>query len=453
MKYLKLTILFFCCTLWTPIAAQEYTPKFESFILANGLKITLHHDSTVSFVTLNMSYRAGSSRDPKGKSGIANISGETLLTGTRNFPREELIRLRTENDVSIRAQSTVDWFSIASVFPADMLEHALMIEGERLEDPESSLSVEVFNSITSALQREHERRAKKPLATLTQQIYHELYAEDHPYRHSTIGEAGELAKLTIEDVRTFMTRYFSASNACLTIGGKFETSKVKTLISKYFDKIPAGVISRWKSRSDEFKNFGQAAFVREDRLEFNQLHLVFPTVRYGHTDDASLIILAKLMNGSQHGLLREAIVNVNPAVVNAEVYQSSQEIGGNFWISVTVKPEMRLQVLYDQIMNLLASLAKGGVAEKDVLAARNQSAIDFYSPLEAIYGFGGRCDLLNLGMLYGDDPLYCFDLFNQQQSITASELRRIAARYLNHDNVLVVSCVPMGKTDFAVNSQ
>ena len=97
-------------------------------------------------------------RDPEGKSGTANIAGEMLLTGTRMFPREELIRLRSEEQVSIRAQTSVDWFTVASVFPAEMLDQALLIEGDRLEHAESSITVEVFDAIRAALQREHERR-------------------------------------------------------------------------------------------------------------------------------------------------------------------------------------------------------------------------------------------------------------------------------------------------------
>ncbi len=434
-----------------PLAGQDYLPQFETMALPNGLAVTLHRDSTVSFVSLNMSYRAGSSRDPEGKTGVANIAGESLLTGTKLFPREELIRLRTEEDVSIRAQTTVDWCSIASVFPANQLELALMIEADRLKHAENTATVEVFDAIVAVLKREHDRRARKPLASLRQQIYDELYSEGHPYRHSTIGYAADLEKLSVKDVRTFLKRYMSPSNACLTISGNFDPERITALVQGAFSDIPAGVVSRWKTLPDEFSPYGQAAFIREDRIEYNQLHLIFPTVRLGHTDDAALKALAAVLNASQYAILRQRIVDANPLVVNAEVYQSAQEIGGNFWISVTVKPEMKLQVLYDQVMRLLTSLAEEGVTEEEVLVARNHSALDFYTPLEAVYSFGGRGDLLNLGMLYADDPLFHFDLFHLQQGATSASLRRAAARYLTAKNQLVVSCVPMGKTEYAVS--
>ncbi|MDT8325032.1 MAG: pitrilysin family protein [Bacteroidota bacterium] len=446
---MTLTLLLLLCSA-ALLRAQEYRPTYDLFTLENGLTVILHGDSTLPLLSMNMAYRAGSSRDPAGKTGIANIAGEMLLTGTKRVPREELLRLRETEGVSIQAQTSVDWLNIASVFPAGMLEDAIRIEADRMKNAEESVSMEIFNAMTGALKREHARRQKKALGTLMQQIYHELYAEGHPYRHSTIGEEGDIDTLAIDDVRRFMQSFYTPSNASLTISGDFDAAAVRELVKNHFGDIPAGRPSRWKNIPDTFQPIGQGAFIREDRMEFNQLHLIFPTVRYGHTDDAVLHILANVLNGSAHAVLQQGMVSVNPAVLRAEVYQSTHEIGGNFWISITVTPEAKLQPLYGQIMQLLESLASEGVTEEEIIAARNKAAMDFYTPQEAFYGFGGRGDLLNLGMMYGDDPLLLYELYDHQQTVTSADIQRVASRYLIKDNQLVVSAVPMGKRPYAV---
>lgn len=429
--------------------AQEYTPAVDSYVLSNGLTVTLHRDTTLPLVAVNMAYRAGSARDPEGKTGLANIAGEMLLTGTHRFPRASLLKLRSERSVSIAGRTTIDWFSISSVFPMDMLEDALSIEADRLENAAQTVSVEVFDAIRTALRREHQRRHSTPLATLMTEIYHELYPAQHPYRHNTIGEAEDLDSLNVDDVRTFISRYISPSNGSMTISGDFDPSAVRALITKYFGPIPAGIVSRWKSIPDDFAPHGQSAFIREDRVDFNQLHLIFPTVRYGQPDDAALRVFAKLLNGSNHGVLRKAMVNDNPAFINADVYQTSHELSGSFWITLTVKLEAELQPLYQRVMQLLASIAKDGVTEEEIIAARNQDAMEFYTPLEAFYGVGGRGDILNLGVLYGGDPLYSFDFFTLQQQTSSKAVQRVVKKYLTKDNMLLVSVVPAGKTDMA----
>ncbi len=444
---LPLLLLLLC---GSQLRAQEYRPTFEVFTLGNGLNVVLHTDTTMPLLAVNMAYRAGSSRDPLGNTGTANIAGELLLTGTRTVPREELLRLREEDGVSIQARTSVDWFNIASVFPAAMLERAIHIEADRMKNAVESVNIEIFNAIITALKREHARRKKTALGDLMQQIYHELYAEGHPYRHSTIGESSHVDSLSVEDVRRFMKAFYTPSNASLTISGDFDPGVVRRIVKDAFGAIPSGTASRWKDIPDTFTPIGQGAFIREDRMEYNQMHLIFPTVRYGHADDAVLHILAKVLNGSAHAVLQQGMVSVNPAVLRVEVYQSAQEIGGNFWISITVKPEAKLQPLFGQIMQLLESLAKEGVTEEEIIAARNQAAMEFYTPQEAFYGVGGRGDLLNLGMMYGGDPLLPYTLYDRQQSVTSADIQRAAARYLTKDNQLVVSAVPMGKQAYAV---
>jgi zinc protease len=446
---LTLPLLLFLCA-GSLLRAQEYRPTYDLFTLENGLTVILHSDSTLPLVAVNMAYRAGSSRDQAGKTGIANIAGEMLLTGTKRVPREELLRLRRAEGVSVQAQTSVDWLNIASVFPADMLEEAVRIEADRLENAEETISIEIFNAMKAALQREHARRQKTALGDLMQQIYHELYAKAHPYRHSTIGEARDLDTLSVDDVRSFMQKFYTPANASLAISGDFDAAEVRKLVKDRFGAIPAGKPSRWVNIPDTFTPIGQGAFIREDRMEFNQLHLIFPTVRYGHADDAALRILAKVLNGSPHAVLQKGMVSVNPAVLRVDAYQSAQEIGGNFWISITVTPEAKLQPLFGQVMQLLESLAADGVTEEEIIAARNQSAMDFYTPQEAFYGFGGRGDLLNLGMMYGNDPLQPYELYDSQQAVTSPDIQRVVRRYLNKDNQLVVSAVPMGKREYAV---
>ncbi len=431
-------------------AAQDYTPQFEQFTLPNGLSVILHRDTTLPLISTNMAYHAGSAIDPRGHTGLASIAGEMLLLGTKNVPREELLRLRNDEQVSISALTTVDWVGIASVFPMNRLESALMIEADRMEHSAEAFTAEQFENIVTGLKKEHARRKKQALGTLTQQIFHELYADGHPYRHNSIGEAGDVDSISFADVKSFSRRYHVPANAYLTVGGNFDPATARSLVEKYFSRIPAGQPAGWTDIPDTFTPIGQGGLVIEDRIGFNQLHLVFPTVRAGHPDEPVLELIAKLLTGSQSALLYSNLVNVNPLVHSVEVSQSSSELTGTFWITINCKLETHLTTVYDQVMRVLDAIAKEGVQDEELTAARNQSAMEFYSPLESFYGFGGRCDVLNLGNMIGDSPLFSFTLQQNQQKATSASVRRAASTYLTAGNQLVVSVIPIGKTSFAV---
>ncbi|MBE0644773.1 MAG: insulinase family protein [Bacteroidetes bacterium] len=441
--------VFLLCSL--SASAQDYTPQFEKFTLRNGLSVVLHRDTTLPLISLNMAYHAGSAIDPEGRTGLANIAGEMLLLGTKKVPREELLRLRNEEHASISALTTVDWVGIASVFPMNRLETAIMIEADRMEHSVDAFTREQWEGMVAGLKKEHARRAKQALGTLTQQVFHELYADGHPYRHNSIGEISDVDSIRFDDVTTFSRRYHVPANAYLTIGGNFNPTKARALVEKYFSKISAGQPAGWANIPDSFVPLGQGAFIVEDRIGFNQLHLVFPTVRAGHPDEPILKLIAKLLTGSEHALLYSNLVKVNPLVHSVEVSQSSNELTGTLWITITCKLETHLTTVYTQVMRILDALASEGVSDDELTAARNQSAMEFYTPLETFYGFGGRCDVLNLGNLLGDSPLFSFALQQNQLQATSASVRRATGTYLSTGNQLVVSVVPIGKADFAVS--
>ncbi len=432
------------------LPAQNWAPEFEKFTLKNGLDVVLHRDTTLPLVTLAMAYRAGSSADTPGKTGIAQIAGEHLMIGTKKVPREKLLEFRNQNNASIQAQTGVDWVNLSTTVPMNLLEAAIMIEADRLEHLEDAVTKESVDAAIKRLREEHASRLKKPLAALTPRIYQELYDERHPYRHVTIGEADDLDSIQLGDVRSFVRRNYVPANASITIGGNFELSNARDLIEKYFGKLEPGRGKQWSKGIVPFSPIGQGGFILEDNIRFNQLMLVFPTVNAGHPDEAALRMLSQVLAGSPEAVLNRNLPKQNPLILSIETSQSSQELTGTFTVTVTCKMETQLQPVYDAVMNILTSLAESGVPEDDLVSARNHAAMAFYAPLEAFYGFGGRSDILNLGNLMGGTPLFSVNQFNATLASGSPSLQRVAATYLTKNNQLVISVLPSGKSTQAV---
>jgi zinc protease len=429
---------------------QDWKPDFEKFTLKNGLEVVLHRDTTLPLITLSMAYRAGSSTDTPGKTGIAQIAGEHLLLGTKKVPHDKLMQLRDEHNMAMQAQTGVDWVNLTTTAPMNMLESVIMIEADRLEQLYSNVTRESVANAVARLREEHTARKTKPLGILTQGIFKEIYGERHPYRHVTIGYEEHLDSIQWSDVRGFVRRNYNPANASLTVGGFFDAREVRTLLERYFGKIEAGQRRQWSQPPGAFSPIGQGGFIFEDNLRYNQLILVFPTIPLDHPDDAALRLLAQALAGSKEAILTRNLPTQNPTILSVEASQSSQEMTGTFWITVTCKMEARLQPVYDDVMRILGNISSSGIPEDDLVSARNHAAMRFYAPLESFYGFGGRCDILNLGNLLGGSPLFSINQFEATLAATSASLQRVATRYLTAENQLIVSVLPAGKSVQAV---
>src|SRR4030065_2888893 len=63
-------------------------------------------------------------------------------------------------------------------------------------------------------------------------ILKNLYPQGHPYSWDVIGEMEDLTNATIEDVKAFHQKFYSANNATLVVSGDINKEELNTLIEK-----------------------------------------------------------------------------------------------------------------------------------------------------------------------------------------------------------------------------
>jgi zinc protease len=434
------------------MAAQPWQPSYDTFTLPNGLRVVLHRDTTLPLVSLHMTFHAGSARDPRGKHGLANLAGSLVLGGTAGIPSEEYDRIQAEPNVTTASLTTVDWSTIYAEYPAHLLETALWVEADRLRSAGGQISKSMMEQGVKGVLEQKRAVARKALGDLQEGIYREMYPEGYPYAHITSGDTTDLKRLALDDVRRFIRRYYVPANMSLTIGGAFQAEQARAWVASYFGAIPAGEQAAWDRTKTALPPLGTPTVIRQEDVSRSQLHLVFPTVALTDPDEPALSLVSKLLAGSASSRLAN-LPDINPNVLSVAATHSAQELDGTLWIIVTCRVETRLQTVYDQVLSTLRDIARDGVPETELAAARNNAEMTALTPLEAVAGLGGRCDVLNVSSLLQNDPSYLFRRFAQQATITEQDVRRVVNEHLLSGNHLILSVVPPGKPQLAVSGK
>ena len=68
---------------------QNTNIKFEKYVLANGLKVILHQDTTVPVVAVTALYHVGSKNEDTSRTGFAHFFEHLLFEGTVNIKKGE----------------------------------------------------------------------------------------------------------------------------------------------------------------------------------------------------------------------------------------------------------------------------------------------------------------------------------------------------------------------------
>ncbi len=210
-------------------------PRFEGTVLASGLAVRAARWGSRPTVAAAILFPgAGSTADPPGREGTADVTGDTFLGGTRTKSARELAEALDD----LAAVAEVSAGSDSSVARLYVLESDL--------DAGLALLAEILTEATFP-EEEFDKGRRRLIATLQEQrsepdflarerLYDRLYP-GHPYGKVTPAEKGLLA-LTRDDVEDFARRRLSLRGATLVLAGAADPAALLAAAERAFGGLP-----------------------------------------------------------------------------------------------------------------------------------------------------------------------------------------------------------------------
>lgn len=210
---------------------------FERFVLANGLRVIVHQDTSTPMAVMNIMYDVGARDEDPNRTGFAHLFEHLMFGGSVNIPNydEPLQMAGGENN----AYTTNDLTNYYIQLPAENLETAFWLESDRmLSLAFGEKSLDVQRKVVCEEFKEH--YLTKPYGDVWHKM-RELAYTTHPYKWMTIGkELSHIENAQLEDVKNFFFKHYRPVNAVLVVAGNVTTEKVKELAEKWFGDIPSG---------------------------------------------------------------------------------------------------------------------------------------------------------------------------------------------------------------------
>ena len=211
--------------------------RFEKFVLANGLRVIVHQDTSTPMAVVNIMYDVGARDEDPERTGFAHLFEHLMFGGSINIPSYDspLQMAGGENN----AYTSNDITNYYIQLPAENLETAFWLESDRmLSLAFGEKSLDVQRKVVCEEFKEH--YLNKPYGDVWHKM-RELAYKVHPYRWMTIGkELSHIENAKLEDVKNFFFKYYRPNNAILVVAGNVTLEKVKELTEKWFGDIPAG---------------------------------------------------------------------------------------------------------------------------------------------------------------------------------------------------------------------
>ncbi|GET43692.1 M16 family metallopeptidase [Microseira wollei] len=225
-----------------PAAVAKYLPEIEvanktserglpeSFKLGNGMQVLLVSDRSTPTVTLSGNIPAGRQFDPAAKAGVAELTADNLINGTKTKDALTLAKVLESRGASLgfsagREGVSVGGYSLKTDLPvlvetlADVVQNATF--------PTEQLELSRQRGITD-LKAQLDNPNYLGFRTLQQQIF----PQNHPFHSYPTLES--LKAITRADVVEFYQTYYRPDNTVLALVGDFDPQEVRSLLEKHF---------------------------------------------------------------------------------------------------------------------------------------------------------------------------------------------------------------------------
>ncbi|MGL5921444.1 M16 family metallopeptidase [Chroococcidiopsis sp.] len=208
------------------------TPKAqrlpEEFTLDNGLQVLLLPDSSTPTVTLSGYIKAGTEFDPNQSGGLASMSADNLMNGTKSQDALQLAKTLEDRGASLgfsanREGVEIAGYSLKTDLPVVIQTMADVVQNATFPDRELELSRQ--RALTQL-----KLDLDNPARVAQRKFQQTIYPANHPFH--TFPTKESLQSINRQAVVEFYQTHYRPDQTILTLLGDFDPKAVRSLLTQ-----------------------------------------------------------------------------------------------------------------------------------------------------------------------------------------------------------------------------
>jgi len=424
---LLLCILFAVSLVAGPAAAG---PKIEKIRTPGGIEVWFVREPAIPIIALQAAWRGGSASDPVGKEGLAALTTDLLTEGAGDLNADEFQDAMREKAISLSFGADRDYITLGLRTLSEHSERAfdllrLAMTAPRFdEEPVARLRARALVSY---------QRGRTNPNVLAGERFADRAFPGHPYGLRSAPTPESLEKITTADFAAFTKQALARDNLLIGAVGDIEPDYLAQLVDDSFGRLPdkatlplpapATLQTPAAPEIIQFPNpqsvvlFGAPGLLRDDPDWY-----------------AATVLNNALGGGSMSSRLFEEVREKRGLVYSIGTQLTPYKAAGLFSGSLATSNAQvgaALQLVRDEF----ARIVRDGLTPEELAASKAYLTGSFPLRLSSNAAIAGMLVAMQISGLGTDYIEQYPKLIN---AVTAEDVRRVAQRLLDRENLLVV---------------
>lgn len=416
---------------FTPLSEVKL-PKYERFVLDNGLVVYLMEDHELPLVSGTTLVRTGSRWEPSDKTGLAEITGSVMRTGgTIKHSADELNEILEQRAATVETSIGEAVGSASFDSLSEDLETVFGLFAEVLREP--AFAQDKLDLAKTQTKGGIARRNDDPSSIASREFKKLIYGQNSPYSRTV--EYATLEKISREDLLKFYQQYFYPNNMILGIVGDFNPKKMRSLIQAKFGDWKANPkISKTPLPQVSQANVGGVFFVNQPQLTQSNILIGHLGGSFNNPDYPALDVMNGVLNGFGGRLFNEVRSRQGLAYSVYGSWSPRHDYPGMFIAGGQTRSDATVQFI-KSLGAEIKRIQTEKVTTKELNYAKDSTLNSF------VFNFQDPSQTLSRLMRYEYYGYPADFLFRYQKAVTATttaDIQRVAKKYLKPENLVTL---------------
>lgn len=425
----KLIVVLVALLLTNTISAQEdfKLPEYTKFQLKNGLTVYLMERHEVPLIQFTAVFPAGAINDTKEKSGIAAVTADALVLGSKNYTKSQIEENSEFLGATMYSGAGKESAYLVSSFMKKDQKVVMDILKDVLLNP--TFPADEVEKMVSRKLTEMDQMKESPRSVL-RNYYNKFVFGEHPYGNPEEGSKASLQQIEKKDLVDFYKDQYVPSKSAIAIVGDFNTKAMKAETEKLFGAWKASAKTSNTLPDVPKTDQARVLLVNKDDARETTFYIGGPGIARNNADFVGIRVINTILGGRFTSWLNDELRVNSGLTYGARSSFTPYKLGGTFVISTFTANENTEKTI-DLALETYKKLHDIGLNDEILTSAKNYVKGQFPPDYETNAALSS---LLTDMYIYDFDESYINTFTKQVDALNSQRASELIQKYFPKDN-------------------